>query len=371
MLGESHPTGSNEADRRLITIEHVRKQFGDHVAIDDISLDLNAGRFVTLLGPSGCGKTTLLRMIGGLEAPDAGEIRIGGTPVGSFSPVDRPTRMVFQSYALFPHMTVERNVAYGLRQRKVPEAAIREQVATQLAVVGLSEKAKSYPAELSGGQQQRVALARALVTKPKVLLLDEPLAALDLKLRQRMQAELKALQRSAAITFVYVTHDQHEALGLSDEVIVMQQGRVSQRGAPADIYHRPASRYVAEFVGDISVLDATVTAVDGEAARIDTRAGTLAASAASARVGDRVHAVIRPEEIRVVAGARPDGTNILEATVDMVTYRGADLLLEVHAAGDIRLQTSVASSAPEAAAAVPGNTILLELPAKALWLIPA
>ena len=359
--------------QRLIEIDRVRKRFGSHVAIDDVSLDFGEGRFVTLLGPSGCGKTTLLRMIGGLEMPNGGAIRIAGKPVGEFSPIDRPTRMVFQSYALFPHMTVERNIAYGLRRRSVPEAEIKAQVATQLSVVGLSEKAKSYPSELSGGQQQRVALARALVTKPRVLLLDEPLAALDLKLRQRMQAELKALQRSAAITFVYVTHDQHEALGLSDEVVVMQEGRVAQRGTPAEVYHRPANRYVAEFVGDTSVLDATVLDVTGDKIRVETEAGAFEASGMSVRAGDKVLAVIRPEAIKIIASSRvaASASNVLRATVEAATFRGGDLLVEFRAQSGGRVHASVASTAPEAADIVPGNTVALELPANALWLIPA
>jgi len=372
VAGKIEPVGTMAAQHSLIEIDRVRKSFGAHTAIDDVSLALGEGHFVTLLGPSGCGKTTLLRMIGGLETPDAGSIRIAGAPVVSFSPIDRPTRMVFQSYALFPHMTVEKNVAYGLKRRRMPDAEIEAKVAAQLDVVGLSEKAKSYPSELSGGQQQRVALARALVTKPRVLLLDEPLAALDLKLRQRMQAELKSLQRSAAITFVYVTHDQHEALGLSDRVVVMEKGRVAQSGAPAEIYHRPANRYVAEFVGDISVLDGTVRDTADGHGRIETPAGMFTASGPPVRPGDKVHAIIRPEGVRILAsGDGVAGENTLRATIETATFRGADILVEFRGPADIRIQTSIASTAPEAAAIIPGHTITLELPASALWLIPA
>ncbi|WP_072388812.1 ABC transporter ATP-binding protein [Hyphomicrobium sp. CS1BSMeth3] len=370
LAGKIEPMGTMTAEHSLIEIDRVRKSFGAHTAIDNVSLALGEGHFVTLLGPSGCGKTTLLRMIGGLETPNSGSIRIAGTPVESFSPIDRPTRMVFQSYALFPHMTVEKNVAYGLQRRRIPDAEIKAKVAAQLDVVGLSEKAKSYPSELSGGQQQRVALARALVTKPRVLLLDEPLAALDLKLRQRMQAELKSLQRSAAITFVYVTHDQHEALGLSDRVVVMEKGRVAQRGTPAEIYHRPANRYVAEFVGDISILDGTVRTIEDGGARIETPAGMFVASGPTVRSGDKVHAIIRPESVRV-AVASGDGANTLRATVESATFRGADMLVEFRGPADVRIQTSISSTAPEAAAIIPGHTITLELPATALWLIPA
>ncbi|MBN9277214.1 MAG: ABC transporter ATP-binding protein, partial [Hyphomicrobium sp.] len=344
LAGKIEPMGTMTAEHSLIEIDRVRKSFGAHTAIDNVSLALGEGHFVTLLGPSGCGKTTLLRMIGGLETPNSGSIRIAGTPVESFSPIDRPTRMVFQSYALFPHMTVEKNVAYGLQRRRIPDAEIKAKVAAQLDVVGLSEKAKSYPSELSGGQQQRVALARALVTKPRVLLLDEPLAALDLKLRQRMQAELKSLQRSAAITFVYVTHDQHEALGLSDRVVVMEKGRVAQRGTPAEIYHRPANRYVAEFVGDISILDGTVRTTEDGGARIETPAGMFVASGPTVRTGDKVHAIIRPESVRV-AVANDNGANTLRATVESATFRGADMLVEFRGPADVRIQTSISSTA--------------------------
>jgi spermidine/putrescine transport system ATP-binding protein len=357
--------------RSLIEISGVRKRFGAHVAIDRVSLELGEGRFITLLGPSGCGKTTLLRMIGGLEVPDEGTIRVAGQPVAAFSPTDRPTRMVFQSYALFPHMTVERNVAYGLRRRRVPEGEVRSRVAEQLAVVGLTEKARAYPAELSGGQQQRVALARALVTKPKVLLLDEPLAALDLKLRQRMQAELKALQRSAAITFVYVTHDQHEALGLSDEIVVMQEGRVAQRGSPGEIYHRPSHRYVAEFVGDTTVLEGTVAGVDGDRAVLQTAVGVFRATGAAVRLGAHACAVIRPEEVRIVPANAPPPENVLAAVVEAVTYRGADMLIDLKAGQALRLLASIPATRPEAAAAIEGASLTLHLPPAALWVIPA
>lgn len=370
----AEPKSASAGEQPLIEICRAHKRYGGIVAVDDVSLEMGEGRFVTLLGPSGCGKTTLLRMIGGLEETDGGVIRVAGRPVASFSPVERPTRMVFQSYALFPHMTVERNIAYGLRRRKLREADIKSEVAAQLDVVGLSDKAKSYPSELSGGQQQRVALARALVTKPKVLLLDEPLAALDLKLRQRMQAELKVMQRTAGITFVFVTHDQHEALALSDEVVVMRKGRVAQRGSPSEVYHQPVDRYVAEFVGDTSVLEATVLEAEGGKARIETPAGILEAFGRNVRAGDKVHAVIRPEEIRRAGAStgKTPHTNILQATVEAAVFRGADLLVDFRTvAGDIRLQASIASGTPEIADMVPGNAVLLELPAAALWLIPA
>ena len=366
------PAGSSQPAPALIEIDRVQKRFGDYVAINDLSLHLGEGQFVTLLGPSGCGKTTLLRMIGGLERPDGGTIRVAGREVGSFSPIERPTRMVFQSYALFPHMTVADNVAYGLERRRVPASQVRAQVAAQLEVVGLSEKAQSYPTQLSGGQQQRVALARALVTKPRVLLLDEPLAALDLKLRQRMQAEIKSLQRSAAITFVFVTHDQHEALALSDEIVVMQDGRVAQRGTPAEVYHRPSSRYVAEFVGDTTTLEGKVVELTPDGARIETPAGQFTASGRATAVGETVFAVIRPEDIKVIPpDETPPAENTLTAVVEVCTYRGADVLAELRAPGGVRLQTSVPATRAVAATVTPGATLTLHLPPAMVWLVPA
>lgn len=237
-----------------VELKKVTKRFDDFVAVNDISLTIEAGTFVTLLGPSGCGKTTTLRMIAGFEHPSAGEVLVRGRDVASVTLRDKQTRMVFQSYALFPHMTVKANVAYGLRMLKVPRSEIETRVMEILELIGIPDKAGSYPSELSGGQQQRVALARALVTRPAVLLLDEPLGALDLKMRRRMQAELKKLQREVGITFVYVTHDQEEALALSDQIVVMQDGIIAQRGSPEEIYRRPVSSYVADFIGETNLL---------------------------------------------------------------------------------------------------------------------
>lgn len=236
-----------------VSLRGVVKRFGAFTAVAGIDLDVAAGQFVTLLGPSGCGKTTTLRIIGGLERADAGEVMVAGARVEVDAP-NRHTRMVFQSYALFPHMTVTRNVAFGLRMNGLAKPEIATQVDAILASLGLTEQAEKFPRQLSGGQQQRVALARALVTRPRVLLLDEPLGALDLKMRRRMQGELKALQRDVGITFIYVTHDQEEAMNLSDVIVVMEKGRIAQVGTPEDIYRRPASAYVADFVGETNLL---------------------------------------------------------------------------------------------------------------------
>jgi putative spermidine/putrescine transport system ATP-binding protein len=233
-----------------VEIRQVTKRFGEVTAVDEVSLEVRRGELFALLGPSGCGKTTLLRMVGGLEAPTAGTIRIEGIDVTSVPAHRRPAHMVFQQYALFPHLTVAENVAFGLRYKKdVPRAAHRDRVGAALGQVRLTELERRYPHQLSGGQRQRVALARALVLEPRVLLLDEPLAALDPRLREEVQVELKHLQRTLGITFLFVTHDRQEALGMSDRVAVMRQGRIEQVGTPAEIFERPATPFVAEFLG--------------------------------------------------------------------------------------------------------------------------
>ncbi len=344
-----------------ISLSGVVKRFGATRAVDGVTLNIAGGQFVTLLGPSGCGKTTLLRLIGALEAADTGTIEIGGRDVNSFAPVERPTRMVFQSYALFPHMTVAQNVAYGLKTRGVKRADIRDRVAAQLATVGLADRASDQPRALSGGQQQRVALARALVTRPQVLLLDEPLAALDLKLRQRLQAELKAVQRSSGITFVFVTHDQTEALALSDEVIVMERGQVVQRAQPAELYDRPATRYVAEFVGEATILPGRVVGRGDGLVRVDTAIGPMTAQDRAGLDGDAVAAVIRPEGVRLTrAGSLP-------GVVTATTYRGADMLAHVRVGADIILASLGGAARHDTRI---GDTVGVEILPGAVWLVP-
>ncbi|MDQ7844882.1 MAG: ABC transporter ATP-binding protein [Armatimonadota bacterium] len=248
-------TGTAPAQSAVpVRLERVSKRFGPVVAVDDVTLEIPPGRLVTLLGPSGCGKTTTLRIIAGLEVPSAGRVFIGEEDVTPLPASTRSVTMVFQSYALFPHLTVFENVAYGLRIMKQPEAEIRAQVGAVLDLVGLPGVGERFPAQLSGGQQQRVALARALVMKPKVLLFDEPLSNLDAKLRKRVRGEIRDLQRRLGITSIYVTHDQAEALALSDIIVVMNQGRVEQVGSPFDLYRRPATRFVADFIGEANLL---------------------------------------------------------------------------------------------------------------------
>ena len=238
-----------------VRLRDLRKEYGEVVAVDGIELEIAAGEFFTMLGPSGSGKTTTLRMIAGFERPDAGTIELGGVDVSDRPPFARDVNTVFQDYALFPHMTVQQNVEYGLMVKKVPKAERRQRAADALAMVRLSSYGGRKPAQLSGGQRQRVALARAMVNRPKVLLLDEPLGALDLKLRQEMQIELKRIQQEAGITFVYVTHDQEEALTMSDRIAVFNAGRIEQVGPPAEVYEHPASEFIAGFVGVSNVLE--------------------------------------------------------------------------------------------------------------------
>ncbi|MGH2454023.1 MAG: ABC transporter ATP-binding protein [bacterium] len=247
-------TGPAGAAAVPVRLERLRKQFGPVVAVDDVTLEFPAGRLVTLLGPSGCGKTTTLRMVAGLEYPSGGRIFIGDEDVTPLPAANRGVTMVFQSYALFPHLTVFENVAYGLRIAKRPAAEIARRVADVLTLVGLPDVGRRYPAQLSGGQQQRIALARALVMQPKVLLFDEPLSNLDAKLRKRVRGEIRELQQRLGITSIYVTHDQAEALALSDVIIVMNQGKVEQIGAPRDLYTRPATQFVADFIGEANLL---------------------------------------------------------------------------------------------------------------------
>ena len=246
------------SDEVLVHARELTKRFGEFTAVDDVSLEIGEGEFFSLLGPSGCGKTTTLRMLAGFEVPSEGQILLEGDPVEDVPPYERNVNMVFQSYALFGHLDVTGNVAFGLKRRKVPKDEIERRVAEALELVSLGSRAKSRPSELSGGQRQRVALARALVNRPAVLLLDEPLGALDLKLRRQMQVELKQIQREVGITFVYVTHDQEEALSMSDRIAVMSDGRIAQCGAPEEVYEHPSEEFVAGFIGISNLIEATV-----------------------------------------------------------------------------------------------------------------
>jgi len=289
----------------LIAIEQATKRFGAQVAVDAVSLSIAEGEFFALLGPSGCGKTTLLRLIAGFENADGGTILIDGTDMAGVEPQDRPVGMVFQSYALFPHMNVARNVGYGLRVTGVPRAETERRVAEALALVKLEDLAERMPSQLSGGQRQRVALARALVKRPRVLLLDEPLSALDAKLREQMRQELVRLKHSVGITFIIVTHDQSEALSMADRVAVMEQGRVRQIAAPVELYERPNCRFVAEFIGRVNLFEGQVTSIQDRGRahqlKIDSEAlGSIAIPVNGAAVAVSARAVgVRPEKVRL------------------------------------------------------------------------
>jgi len=315
-----------EADVRL---ESVTKRFGDFVAVDDMSLEIPPGEFFSLLGPSGCGKTTTLRMIGGFEEVTEGKIFLGDTEVTDLPPFKRATNTVFQSYALFPHLSVFENIAFGLRRRGTSTKEIRHQVAFMLKLVELPGYEERRPTQLSGGQQQRVALARALVNNPQVLLLDEPLGALDLKLRKQMQIELKRIQSEIGITFIFVTHDQEEAMTMSDRIAVMRQGRIEQLGAPEELYERPATEFVAGFLGVSNLLDGEVASRDDRYAEVRLADGTMLRAPSSALNGEtKVRLGIRPEKLRVIAigddsVAGFDGeSNAIEGTVLDASYIG-------------------------------------------------
>lgn len=322
----------------MVKVEGVAKRFDAVQAVDGVSLEINKGEFVSLLGPSGCGKSTMLRMIAGLEFPDSGRIAIDGADVSDVPAHKRPVNMVFQSYALFPHLTVFNNVAFGLRRRRVAKDEIEEQVVRHLRMVGLDGHGERYPSQLSGGQQQRVALARALVNQPKVLLLDEPLGALDLKLRKRMQVELKHLQRELSISFIYVTHDQEEALALSDRIAVMNKGRILQFGSGREIYDRPESEFVANFLGEANVLPCEVTEV---ADRVTVsvagqRCVTNKWDAGSIVKGERVLLALRPEHI--VLDVLPlDTENVLGGTVEDKVFLGSSFLVYLKVGGETSL----------------------------------
>ena len=321
-------------DETHVELDAVSKRFGTVAAVTAVSLDIPEGRFTTLLGPSGCGKTTLLRLIAGFLQPDSGEIRIRGTRVNEVPPQRRSTVIVFQDYALFPHLSVFENVAYGLRRRGVKAPEITRRVREMLAFLGLERHGAAAPLELSGGQQQRVALARALVVEPDVLLLDEPLSNLDAKLRTRVRTELKEIQQALGKTTVLVTHDQEEALSISDRVAVMEAGRVRQVGTPLEVYARPADHFVADFVGVANFLAATVRAVTPEGVVVESPLGTLTARAPGPFAeGQAVTLVLRPTAVRLAAGPGPGR---LHATIRSTSFLGAVRRHQVQI-GDLRL----------------------------------
>lgn len=317
----------------VIGLRGVSKSFGDFTAVHDANFGIEAGEFFSMLGPSGCGKTTILKMIAGFERPTTGKILLNGVDVSSVPPHKRNVNTVFQQYALFPHMSVADNVAFGLRAKKTAEHDVTRRVQEMLEVVRLSDLAQRRPQQLSGGQQQRVALARALVNLPSALLLDEPLAALDLKLREAMQIELKRIQSEVGITFVFVTHDQGEALTMSDRIAVMNEGRVEQIGTPEEIYNSPSSLFVAGFIGSANLLPGVVKGRDGDFWVVELSAGVSVRAEAGLdpEIGDRVSVMLRPERLRPVTEQPVQGAGF-KGTVTSVIFHGAWLRVQLRLA---------------------------------------
>jgi spermidine/putrescine transport system ATP-binding protein len=328
---------TDEEKNPSVELRGVTKRFAEVTAVDRLSLDVGEGEFFTLLGPSGCGKTTTLRVVAGFEEPTGGTVLIDGSDVVDLPPHKRPTNTVFQSYALFPHLTVEENIAFGLKRKRIDRGEIAGRVTDELERVGLAREATRKPSQLSGGQQQRVALARALVNFPKVLLLDEPLGALDLKLRKGLQVELKRIQRDVGITFIYVTHDQEEALTMSDRIAVMNRGRVEQIGDPEDVYERPATTFVAGFIGVSNLMPATVE--EGGSVRLENGPTIRTAEVNGFRTGERCQAVVRPEKLRIALageGSNGDAPNV-EGTVDSSLYLGTSTQIVVDLGNEVRI----------------------------------
>lgn len=329
-----------------VELKNVIKQYKDSRtgqivnAINNISLSIGEGEFFALLGPSGCGKTTTLRAIAGFEHPDSGEILIRGKPVQGIPPFHRPVNTVFQDYALFPHMTILNNVMFGLKMGGVSKDEAKKRAMEALELVRLPHTAERKPWQLSGGQRQRIALARALVNRPAVLLLDEPLGALDLKLRKTMQYELKTMQREVGITFVFVTHDQEEALTMADRIAVMSEGNVLQIGKPDDIYERPANRFVADFIGETNFIEGTLAGKKGDIGQVKLADGRVLEAPLNHHNianGQSATLAIRPERIRITQDTALEGTTLLKGKIAEVQYIGTDMRYHIHAGGNVNL----------------------------------
>jgi putrescine transport system ATP-binding protein len=335
---------SDPAARPLVRFEAVGKRFGGVSAVDAVSLDIYPGEFFALLGPSGCGKTTLLRMLAGFESPDSGRVLLDGEDLTGVPPHRRPVNMMFQSYALFPHLTVAGNIAFGLRQDGLPKDEIAARVAEMLTLLRLQGLETRKPHQLSGGQRQRVALARALAKHPRVLLLDEPLAALDKKLRGETQFELMRLKERLGLTFIIVTHDQEEAMTVANRIGVMNHGRLIQVATPSEIYEQPNSRWVADFIGDVNLIEGRVVAADAsETTMTSNSVGTLRATASEAKPGDSVAVALRPEKIKIARDAPPAGVNQVQGEVWEIGYLGDFSIYKVKLADGFVMEAAAAN----------------------------
>lgn len=335
----------NGGAQPMVELRAVTKEFQKFTAVSDVSLSIHAGEFITLLGPSGCGKTTMLRMISGFETPTRGQILLAGSDVTHLPPYRRDVNQVFQSYALFPHMTVRENIGFGLKMKKVPKAESEERIRNAIAMVSLAGFEERKPSQLSGGQRQRVALARAIVCRPKVLLLDEPLSALDAKLRHSMQVELKRLQQKLGITFIFVTHDQEEALTMSDRIAVINKGRIEQLGDASAIYHQPKTTFVANFIGQANILEVKVVSRKGRTATVSLEGGLELTVRADELPDDATTGLIsiRPEKIMLRKSREEGVTNCFEAEVAEEIFRGATDQMLLRTASGLELTAMVAN----------------------------
>ena len=355
-----------------LLVDRVSKSFGGLAAVDDVSLSVESGEFFALLGPSGCGKTTLLRMLAGFETADRGRILIDGVDMTGVPPYARPVNMMFQSYALFPHMSVAQNVGFGLRQEGIAKAALRERVAAMLDLVQMADLAGRRPSQLSGGQRQRVALARALVKQPKLLLLDEPLAALDRKLREQTQFELVRIQERVGITFIVVTHDQAEAMTMASRIAVMEAGRLRQVGAPGEVYEAPGSRFVADFIGAVNLLSGTLCeAGDGILVIDSPSVGRFRVLGAGLPAGETVTVALRPEKIALGPVPAPGADNGHEGVVREIAYLGGLSLYRVELPSGAILRVSLPNTARLAGPSFArGDRVHLSWPAAAAVVLP-
>ena len=369
---------NDPATQPIIRFENVTKRFGDFVAVDNITLDIYEREFFALLGPSGCGKTTLLRMLAGFEKPTEGRVIVEGKDITDLAPYERPNiNMMFQSYALFPHMTVERNVGFGLRQEKMPDDQIKQRVDEAMAMVELGKFAHRKPHQLSGGQQQRVALARAIAKKPRLMLLDEPLGALDKKLRNQAQFELMRIQEQTGTTFVIVTHDQEEAMTVASRIAVMNQGRLEQVSTPGEIYESPRSRYVAQFIGDVNIMEGKVVSLPGDGTVEITPAsgdGRIfkAGACEGLSVGQQVWLSVRPEKFRISLEPPQSTVNVVKGRVDDVGYLGSISHYHVHTEAGNRVTALRANSSHSVERSISwDDTVWLEWPADSAVVLTA